>query len=131
MGVHGNVAEDVMEDIRFGDVLKRFPAPQPGGGRELPGSKHGKEGVRRQKTAHRGGSPATPGPKPLIHLGQIGDQVGSETNLLKTFQIFLASVGFNLGHAAAYQFRPGGVLLSRVGPPILLDQVRLCCPQRC
>src|ERR1700733_14163890 len=73
VGVHGNVAEDVMEDIRLGDVLKRFPAPQPGSSRELPGRKHGKEGVRRQKTAHGGSSPATPGPKPLIHLGQVWD----------------------------------------------------------
>jgi hypothetical protein len=67
----------------------------------------------------------------LIHLGQVGNQVGSEANLLKTIQIFLAGVGFNLWHAAAYQFRPSGVLLIRVGSPLLLDQVRLCCPQRC
>jgi hypothetical protein len=67
----------------------------------------------------------------LIHLGQVWDQVGSKTNLFKAFEVFLAGVSFDLGHAAAYQFRPGGVLLSRVSRPILLDQVRLCCPQRC
>jgi hypothetical protein len=131
MGVHGNVAEDVMEDIGLGDVLKRFPAPQPSRSRELPGGKHGKEGLWRQKTAHGGSSPATPGPKPLIHLGQVWDQVGSETYLMKTFQIFLAGMRLNLGHAPAYQLRPGGVLLSRVGGPLLLDQVRFCCTQRC
>ncbi len=131
MGVHGNVAEDIVEDIRFGNVGERFPAPQPGGGGKLPGREHGKKGVGRKKTAYRRGSPATPRPKPLIHIGQIGNQIGSETNLLKALQIFLASMCFDLRHAAAHQFRPGGVLLRRVGLPILLDQKRLGCPKRC
>ena len=131
MGVHGNVAEDVVEDIRFGNVGQRFPAPQPGGGGELPGREHGKERVRRKKAAHRGSSPATPGPKPLIHIGQVGNQIGSEANLLKALQIFLASVCLDLGHTAAHQLCPGRVLLRRIGRPILLDQERLGCPKRC
>ena len=131
MGVHGNVAEDIVEDIRLGNVGERFPAPQPGGGGKLPGRQHGKERVGRKKAADGGSAPATSRPKPLIHIGQVGNQIGSEANLLKALQIFLASMCLDLGHPAAHQIRPGRMLLRGVGRPILLDQEGLSCPERC
>jgi len=77
MGVHGHVAEDIMEDIRFGNVSEGFAAPQPGGRRKLPGRQHGKERVWRKEAAHGGSPPATPRPKPLIHIGQVRNEIGS------------------------------------------------------
>jgi hypothetical protein len=66
----------------------------------------------------------------LIHIGEVGNQIGSETNLLKALEILLAGMFLDLRHTTAYQFGPGGVLLRRVGRPILLDQKRLSCPKR-
>jgi hypothetical protein len=66
----------------------------------------------------------------LIHIGEVGNQIGSETNLLKALQVFFAGMCFDLRHATAHQFRPGRVLLRRIGLPILLDQKRLGCPKR-
>jgi hypothetical protein len=77
MGMHGYVTKDIMEDIGLGNVSERLPATQPRGGRKLPGRQHGKECVRRKEATHRSSPPATSRPKPLIHIGQVGDEIGS------------------------------------------------------
>src|SRR5215469_10536050 len=58
MRVHGDVAEDVVEDVGFGGVFERFAAANPGGGRKAAGCEHLKKRGCGQEPAHRSRVPA-------------------------------------------------------------------------
>src|ERR1700733_9538395 len=52
--VHGDVAEDVVEDVGLRGVLHGIARAEPGGGGKHPISEHLEEGVGREKAADRG-----------------------------------------------------------------------------
>src|SRR5512146_1499035 len=47
MGVHRDVAEDIMEDVGLWSVFEAAAVTKPGGGWEVPGGEHVEEGQNR------------------------------------------------------------------------------------
>ena len=92
MGVHGDVSEDVVEDVGLGRVFERVAAAQPGGGGKLTRGEHLEEGVGRQKAADRRGVPAGAWAEALVDLGEIGDGVFAQADLVEAVEILLAGV---------------------------------------
>lgn len=124
VGVHGDVAEDVVEDVRFRGVLHRVAGAEPGGGGEHAGGEHLEEGVCGEEAADGGGLPAGAGLEEGADLGEVGQLVFAEADLLEAVEILPARVLAELGHAAGYEFAPDGVLLGGVVGPGLFDKVR-------
>ena len=56
VGVHRDMAGDVVEDVRLGEVVERVAVPHGDGGRELPPLEAVEEQVRRHVAAHRLGA---------------------------------------------------------------------------
>jgi len=56
-------------------------------------------------------------------LGEVGELVFAEADLLEAVEILPAGVLTKLGHAAGYEFAPDGVLLGGIVRPGLLDQI--------
>jgi hypothetical protein len=121
--VHGDVAEDVVKDVRLGGVLHGVAGAEPRGGGEHASGEHLEEGVGREEAADRGGLPAGAGLKQSADLGEVGQLVFAEADLLEAVQVLPAGVVAKLGHAASYEFAPDGVLLRSVIRPGLFDEV--------
>ena len=123
MGVHGDVAEDVVKDVGFGGVLHGLACAKPGGGGEHARGKHLEEGVAGEKTADGGGLPAGSRLKEGADFGEVGEFVFAQADLVKAVEILLAGVFPKLRHATAYEFRPDRMLFGRVSGPILFNQI--------
>jgi hypothetical protein len=123
VGVHGDVAEDVVEDVRFRGVLHGVARAEPSGRGEHAGGEHLEEGVGGEKAADRGGLPAGARLEEGADLGEVRELVFAESDLLKAVEILLAGVLAELRHAAGYEFSPDGVLLRCVVRPGLFDEV--------
>jgi hypothetical protein len=122
MGVHGDVAEDVVKDVGLRGVLHGFPGAEPGGGGEHAGGEHLEEGGGGEEAADGGGLPAGAGLKESADGGEVGELVFAEADLMEAVEIFAAGVGAELGHAPGDEFGPDGVLLGGVVGPCLLDE---------
>lgn len=123
VGMHGDVSEDVVEDVRLGRVFEGVAGANVGGSRKFARGEHLEEGVGRQESADGCGVPAGARREALVDLGEIGDQVFAEADLVESVEVFRAGVVGELGHAAADELGPDGVLLRGVGGPILLNQI--------
>lgn len=123
VGVHGDVAEDVVKDVRLRGVLHGVARAEPGGGGEHTGRKHLEEGVGGQEAADGGGLPAGARLEKSADLGEVGQLVFAESDLLEAVEILLAGMVAKLGHAAGYEFAPDGVLLRGIVRPGLFDEV--------
>ncbi len=126
VGVHGDVAEDVVEDVRLWGIFHRVARTEPGGRGKHAGSEHLEEGVGREEATDRGGLPAGSGLQKRADLGEIGQLVFLEADLAESVEILLAGVFAELRHTAADQLGPDGVLLGGVVGPCLFDQIRRC-----
>jgi hypothetical protein len=126
VGVHGDMAEDIVEDVRLRSVLHGVAGSEPGGGREHSGAKHLEEGIGGEEAADRCGLPACARLKERADLGQVRQLVLAESDLLEAIKILQARVLAKLGHTAGYEFAPDGVLLRGVVGPGLFDEIRRC-----
>jgi len=124
VGVHRDVAEDVVKDVRLRGVFHGVSGAEPGGCGEHAGGEHLEEGVGWEEAADGGGLPACAGLKEGADLGEVRKLVFAEADLLEAVQILPAGVLTELGHAAGYEFAPDGVLLWGVVRPSLFDEVR-------
>ena len=124
VGVHGDVAEDVVEDVGLGGVLHGVAGAEPGGGGEHARGEHLEEGVGREEATDGRRLPAGSGLQERANLGEIRQLVFAQADLVEAVEVFAAGVLAQLGHAAGYEFGPDGVLLGGVVGPGLFDQIR-------
>ena len=124
MRVHGHVAEDIVEDVRLRRVFERLAGAQRGGGGKAPRCDHFKESRAGQVARDRGCVPAGARRQQGVHLSQIGDDVLAQADVVKAVEVLLACMLFELGHAAAHQLGPHGVLVRGIPAPVLLDEIR-------
>ena len=124
VGMHGDVAEDVVEDVGFRGVLHGVARAEPGGSGKHAGGEHLEEGVGRQEAADGSGLPASAGLEKSADLGEVGKLVLAEADLLEALEILLARVLAKLGHAAGHELAPDGVLRRGIVGPGLFDEVR-------
>src|SRR5579871_6380254 len=113
MGVHGDVAEDVVEDVGLGGVLHGVARAKPGCRGEHSRCKHLEEGVGREEAAYWCGLPASARSEAGADGFEVGQSVLTKAYLLEAFEILAAGMLTELGHAAADQFGPDGVLFRR------------------
>ena len=123
VGVHGDMAEDVVEDIGLGCVFHGVAGAQPCGGGEHARGEHLEEGVGREETADGRGLPAGTGLETGTDLGEVREFVFLKADLVEAVEVLLTGVVAELGHSAADKLGPDGMLLWSVGGPVLFDEI--------
>ena len=97
MGVHGDVSEDVVENVGLRGVFERIAAAEVGGGGKFAGGEHLEECVGRKESADRGGVPAGARAQALVDLGEVGDDVFAEADLVESVEVFGAACSASWG----------------------------------
>src|SRR5579863_5023071 len=130
MRVHRNVPEDIVKNVRLGNVFERIVAAQPGSGRKLASREHLKKSFARKKTAHWRCAPPGSGPDSIADRVKIRQPIVLQADDLVSFEILLAGVTLHLRAAAANQFRPNSMLLRGVVLILLFDEIGGCSHER-
>jgi hypothetical protein len=121
MRVQRHVPENVVEDVRFGDVIERIARADRYGGREATPRERLEEQLRLEKALYRHGTPAGLGFETRIHLVEVRDAVALEADHFDPFKECSRRVLFEVLHAAVVERLPNAVVIGRVARPILAD----------
>src|SRR5229473_2707030 len=104
--MHRDMPEDIMKNVRLGNVFERIVATQPSGCRELARGKHFKKRFPWQKTADRCCAPPGSGPYSIADRAKIRQPIILQSNDFVSFEVLLAGVGIDLGTPPAHQLSP-------------------------
>ena len=126
MCVHGDVAEDVVEDIGLWSVFHCVSRAEPGGGWKHARGEHLEEGVGREEAADWSGLPAGAWLEAGADFSEVGKAIFAEADLVEALEVLLAGMVAELRHATRDEFRPDGVLFGSVRGPVLFDEERCC-----
>src|SRR6266436_6458795 len=111
MRMHRHVSEDIMKNVRLGNIGQRIAASQPGRCWKHARFEHFKKRVAGKESADCRGTPASPGLEPLRYLAKIWQTIVAQPDDAVALQVLAARVFLYLRKPPAHQFGPNGVLL--------------------
>lgn len=114
VGMHGDVACDVVEDVRLGKIVERFAIANRDRGGERSLAKAVKELVRGDVAGNRFGLEAGERLEELIHIFELGNLRATEAEFSLSTQKSLVGESFPLGLDALVKSSPGVLILITV-----------------
>ncbi|MCY1360046.1 hypothetical protein D9M69_466540 [compost metagenome] len=89
------MAKDLVEDVRFLQIVQLFRSADEGGYRELLAGQQFEEGLEGDQCRDAGNTPAGGGLEHLVDFAQLRNAVMGQVELLDTVEIFLARAAFD------------------------------------
>ena len=114
LGVHGDVAGDVVEDVGFGQVVHVVHRTDGDGGGEFAAAQAVEEQEAGDVAADRFGLKAGEGLQPAVDLGQARDAVGREVEGLDAAQEMVVGVALPARPDARVEPPPGFMVFFRI-----------------
>ncbi|MDT4857994.1 hypothetical protein FQZ97_924400 [compost metagenome] len=108
------MAEDLVEDVRFLQVVELFRGADEGGDRKALAGQQLEEGLEGDQRRHHGDAPAGGGLQHLVDLTELGDAVMGQAELLDAVEVFLARTPLDHFQLPGDQGMPDLVLDFRV-----------------
>jgi len=126
VGVHGDVSEDVMEDVGFGKILELFHIANDGGGGKAAVGEALEKKMSVKEAVDGDGGPSGERLQALVHESEVRDGGGLKTDGARAGEKFMAGDFLKYTHATLEQKLPDRMLTSGVGGPVLRDEVAGC-----
>ncbi len=121
VGMHRNVAGDVVEDVRFGEIVERGPVPDGDGGGELALLQAVEEQIGRHVAADRFGFEAGARLQKPVDIGAARHLVGIEVKRLDAFEEAGVGIALPAGPHPLEQPGPGAMVFLAVEVVRLVD----------
>lgn len=115
------MSEDIVEDVRLRDVIKRIRRADRHSGREATQRQRPEEVLRLEKSAHGHRAPSSARFETLVHLLEIWNAIARQPDHFDPVQERIGSTSTEMLHAAVKQRLPDAVVFVRVSRPILAD----------
>ncbi len=114
LGVHRDVASDIVEDIRFGQVIHSIRGPDGDGGRELAAAQAIEEEEAGHVAAHRLGLKSGQWRQPPVDVLQPGNPVGRQRQSFHALQKVVVGVALPARADAREELGPGFMIFLRI-----------------
>jgi hypothetical protein len=121
MRMQWHVAEDVVEDVRLWDVIERSRWTDGHRRREAASRERLEEQLGLQESLHRDSPPAGLRFKACIHLIEVRDAIGLQSDDFDPLEEGAGCVLLKVLHAAVVKRLPDAMVFLRVSRPILTD----------
>ncbi len=120
------MAEDVVKDVGFGQVLELLARPHDDGGRKASLGKTPEEVRSGNEAGDRHGVPPGERVEALVHEAQVRHRVLLQSDARGALEKQPAARALQLAHATGVQQRPHLVILRCIGIPLLRREEVAC-----